>query len=127
MENKSIVLVKLFHVTDILFLDLFKLICWCHWILSEFLVKCHLLRVSRQSRLSANAKGDNEMIPGGVHRSPGIYLTAEENPRISQLGGRLMKAVQVLRWVSYLQMTSVGLHVTEGKERKGLAKRLKSS
>jgi hypothetical protein len=22
---------------------------------------------------------DNEMIPGAVHRSPGIYLTAEEN------------------------------------------------
>ena len=26
----------------------------------------------------ANDKGDNEMIPGTVHRSPGIYLTAEE-------------------------------------------------
>jgi hypothetical protein len=28
----------------------------------------------------ANDKGDNEMIPGAVHRSPGIYLTAEEKP-----------------------------------------------
>ena len=28
----------------------------------------------------ANDKGDNEMIPGAVHRSPGTYLTAEENP-----------------------------------------------
>ena len=27
----------------------------------------------------ANDKGDNEMIPGAVHRSPGICLTAEEN------------------------------------------------
>jgi hypothetical protein len=27
----------------------------------------------------ANDRGDNEMIPGAVHRSPGIYLTAEEN------------------------------------------------
>ena len=26
----------------------------------------------------ANGKGDNEMIPGAVHRSPGIYLTAEK-------------------------------------------------
>ena len=27
----------------------------------------------------ANDKGDNEMIPGAVYRSPGICLTAEEN------------------------------------------------
>ena len=27
----------------------------------------------------ANDKGDNEMILGAVHRSPGIYLTAKEN------------------------------------------------
>ena len=29
----------------------------------------------------ANDKGDNEMILGAVHRSPGIFLTAEETPR----------------------------------------------
>ena len=28
----------------------------------------------------ANYKGDNKMIVGAVHRSPGICLTAEENP-----------------------------------------------
>ena len=28
---------------------------------------------------AANDKGDNEMILGAVHRSPGICLTAEEN------------------------------------------------
>ena len=39
----------------------------------------------------ANVKGDNEMILGTVHRSPGICLTAEENPRKPQLGDRLMK------------------------------------
>ena len=39
----------------------------------------------------ANNKGDNEMIPGAVHRSPGIYLTAEENPEKPQLRDRLMK------------------------------------
>ena len=33
-----------------------------------------------------NDKGDNEMILGAVHRSPGICLTAEENPRKPQLG-----------------------------------------
>ena len=37
----------------------------------------------------ANDKGDNEMILGTVHRSPGICLTAEENPRKLQLGDRL--------------------------------------
>ena len=31
------------------------------------------------------------MIPGTVHRSPGIFLTAEENPGKSQLAERLMK------------------------------------
>ena len=30
--------------------------------------------------LIANDKGDNEMIPGAVHRSPDICLTADENP-----------------------------------------------
>ena len=33
-----------------------------------------------------NDKGDIEMILGAVHRSPGICLTAEENPRNPQLG-----------------------------------------
>ena len=39
-----------------------------------------LLRVHRQwlrtqlSRLLANDRGDNEMIPEAVHRSPAIYL-----------------------------------------------------
>ena len=39
----------------------------------------------------ANDKGDNEMILGAVHRSPGICLTAKENPRKPQLVDRLMK------------------------------------
>ena len=34
----------------------------------------------------ADDKGDNEMILGAVHRSPGICLTAEENLRKLQLG-----------------------------------------
>ena len=41
----------------------------------------------------ANDKGDNEVILGAVHRSPGICLKAEENPRKSQLGDRLMKGL----------------------------------
>ena len=42
----------------------------------------------------ANDKGDNEMIPGTVHRSPGIYPIAEENPGKPQLGDRLTKVVR---------------------------------
>ena len=42
----------------------FKLEWRCHQLLSGFLVKGYLLRVSRQSCLSASDKGDNEMIPG---------------------------------------------------------------
>ena len=46
----------------------------------------------------ANDKDDNEMVQGAVHRSPGICLTAEENPRIPQLGDRMMKEL----WTSHL-------------------------
>ena len=58
------------------------------------------VRVPRQQPLApcvtsvtsvANNKGDNEMIPGPVHRSPGTCFTAEENPGKNQLGDRLMK------------------------------------
>ena len=48
--------------------------------LSGFLSNGHLPRVSRQSRLSTNEKGDNKMKPGAVLRSPGIYFKIEENP-----------------------------------------------
>ena len=41
----------------------------------------------------ANDKGVNQMILGAVHRSPGINLTAEENPTKPQLGDRLMKGL----------------------------------
>jgi hypothetical protein len=57
-----------------------KLLWWCHQLLSAFLAKGYLPQVPRQSHLSANNKGDTEIIPGAVHRSPGSYLTPEENP-----------------------------------------------
>ena len=34
----------------------------------------------RQSRLSANDKGDNAATPGTIQRSRGVYLAAEETP-----------------------------------------------
>ena len=58
------------------------MIVWrCHQLLSGLLPKDNLLRVSHQSRLSANDKGDNEAKLGCVHRSPGIYATSKEKLR----------------------------------------------
>ena len=57
----------------------FMIMWWYDKLLSGFLANGHLPRLSLQSRLLVNDKGDNEMILGAVYRSPGIYLTAEEN------------------------------------------------
>ena len=38
-------------------------------------------------------KDDNEMIPGAVHKSPGICFKAEENPGKPQVGDCLMKGL----------------------------------
>ena len=76
----------------------FNLVGQCHRLLSGFPAKGIMPRVSNQSRLSANDKSNNEMIPGipgAVHRSLGIYLTAKD-----------------------LQMRSVGSHVRKGGGRK---------
>ena len=63
----------------------FKLLWWRHQLLSGFLAKDHLHQVPRQSLLSANNKGNNEMILGAVHKYPGIYLKSEEKPAKFQL------------------------------------------
>jgi hypothetical protein len=39
----------------------------------------------------ANYKGDNEVIPGAVHRSPRIEPTAEGHPGKPQLGDHLIR------------------------------------
>ena len=78
--------------------------------------------MSNQSRLSANLKGDNEMIPVAVHRSPGVCLMTEETPGKPQLGVRLMKAVRPFiasNGVSYTQMRSVRSYSTSGRVKVG--------
>ena len=70
-----------------------------------FLTKGHLPRLSRQSRLSAN-KSD-EMVPGTVHRSPGISFTALEISGKLKVGDRRGKAVRTViasSRVPYLKM-----------------------
>jgi hypothetical protein len=52
--------------------------------MSGFLASDHLPGVSC---LSGNDRGD-EMLPGAVHKSPDIYLTAEVNHGKPQLGDR---------------------------------------
>ena len=61
-------------------------------------------QVSRQSRLAANNKGDNEMKPGAMHRSPGIYLIAEENLAKPQIR-ELMKSSFQITLVGYQGMS----------------------
>ena len=64
----------------------------------------------RQSHLSDNDNCENEIIPGAVYISPGIYLTAEEIFRKSQLGDCLIKVVRTViapNRVPHLQMTSM--------------------
>ena len=71
----------------------------------------------------ANEKDGNEMNPGVVHRTPGICLTAEENPGKSQLGDRLMKGLcdsNRLKWGPFplnkvgriAQLTAYSLYIT---------------
>ena len=93
----------------------FQLVWQCHQLLSGFLAKGHLPRVSSQSRRSLMIRVIMNY-PGAVHRSPGICLTAEENPRKPQLGNRVMKG---LCDQSLLQVRSVGSHSTLGREKEG--------
>ena len=72
------------------------------------------------SRLSANM-GD-EMIPGAVHRYPGIHLTAEDILGKPQLGDNLKKAVRPVissNGIPYLQMAyEIAQHIRKGEGRK---------
>ena len=71
----------------------------------------------------ANDKGDNEMILGAVHRSPGICLRAEEIPRKPQLGECLMKGLCDLSSpqmgsLSSKEVCRMAQHVRKGEGRK---------
>ena len=70
----------------------------------------------------ANDKDDNETILRTVHRSPGICLTAKENPIKPQLGDRLIKRrpIIVSNGIPFLQMRSVRSHSTSGREKGGI-------
>ena len=58
----------------------FMLVWRFHQLISGFLAKGRLPRVSRKSRLMTNVKDLNEVKRETVHRSPGMYLMSEENP-----------------------------------------------
>ena len=82
----------------------------------------HLPRVSRQSRPSANDKGDNEMIPGALHRSPGIYFKAEKNPRVTSArrpSMKILRPVITSNGIPNFRIRPVGSYSTSGMEKKG--------
>ena len=78
--------------------------------------------MSRQSRLLVNGKGDDEMIPGAVHRS-GIYLTGEENPGTYQLEtvDEGCAISHRLKWGPFPpnEVSRIAQHVRKGGRRKG--------
>ena len=89
------------------------------------------VRIPRQTALTPSVtsvtslanKGDNEMIPEAVDRSPGICLTAEENPGKPQLGDRLLKGLcdQSLPQMGPFPPNEVGRiaqHIRDGDRRK---------
>ena len=81
--------------------------------------------MSLQSRLSTNDKGDNEIIPGAVHKSLGIYLTAKKTPK-NPARRPSMKAVRPVilsNGVPSLQMRSVVSHSTSGIEKEAKKER----
>ena len=63
--------------------------------------------------LVANDKGDNEMIPGVVHRSFGYTIAR----RPSDEG--TVEPIIASNGVPFLQMRSVGLDSTSGREKEG--------
>ena len=95
----------------------------CHQLLSAFLANGHLPRLSCQSSLTDNDKGDNGVKQETVHRSPCIYLTVEENPRKPQLGEGMMKVVLPIiasNGIPYFQMKSAGSHSKSEREMEGM-------
>jgi hypothetical protein len=62
--------------------------------------------------------GDNEIILGDVHRSPDIYLTAEENAANPQLGDCVTN--YSLKWGPLLpdKVNRIAQHARKGEKRK---------
>ena len=69
--------------------------------------------------VSINDKDANVLISGTVRRSPGFYITAEENPGKPQLGDFMMTVVPDVtpNGIPYLQMTSVESHNISGRKK----------
>ena len=92
-------------------------------LLSGFVVNGHLPQVPCQLCLSVTDEGDNEVGQRAMHRSIGIYLIVEGNPRDSQLGGCMMKAVTShhLSWDPLPKngSSTIAQHIRDGEKKKG--------
>ena len=63
-----------------------------------------------------------------MHKSPGIYLIAEEYPGKLQLRGRLIKAVRLIiasNGIPYFQIMQVGSYSTSRRKKKEKKKRVR--
>ena len=73
-----------------------------------------------------NDKDDNEIIQEAVHRSPGICLTAEDNPLKTSarrpFDEGAVRPVIASNEVPFLQMRSVGFHSTSRRRSKEIRK-----
>ena len=91
-------------------------------LLSGLLVNSHMPRVSRQSRLSLMINVIM-MILGTPHRSPGIYLKAEENPGKPKLEtvDEGCANIHRLKWrpLPPNRIGRIAQHVRKGEWRKG--------
>ena len=86
-----------------------------HRFLSGFLAKGHV------TRFLPDDKGDNEMIPVAVHRSYGWEKTQKTSARRPSDEG-CVTSIR-LKWVTYLQMRSVGWLCTSEREKEVLKER----
>ena len=76
--------------------------------------------------MAANDKNENEVILAPVHRSLGIYLTAQEKSGKPQLGDRLLKVVRpdvAANGIPYFQIMSLA---SWERKKKGETERIKS-
>ena len=69
------------------------LVSRCLQLQYEFLPEFHLSPVSRHSSLLTDRKVDTEVKSGAVHRSHGIYLTAEEIQSYETVSWRNLQSV----------------------------------
>ena len=68
---------------------------------------------------AANDNGDNEMILGVVHRTPGIVLQLRKTPARRPSDEGAVRPVIASNGTPFLKLRSVGSHSRSGSEKEG--------